>query len=50
MLNNPVFAKSVVGRTGKFAGAEIILPLYFPLIIRTDFDLRANNKNAQEHH
>lgn len=34
ILNNPVLAKSVVGRTGRFPGGLIMRPLYFPLIMR----------------
>lgn len=38
MLNKPVLAKSVVGRTGRYAGASIFFPLNLPLIIRTETD------------
>lgn len=34
MLNKPSLAISVVGRTGSFFGALILLPLYLPDIIR----------------
>jgi hypothetical protein len=34
MLNNPVFAKSVVGLTGRVSGALMIFPLCVPLMIR----------------
>ena len=34
ILNNPVLAKSVVGRTGNEAGARMVFPLYFPLMMR----------------
>ncbi|GAW89628.1 hypothetical protein FPS14_contig00026-0031 [Flavobacterium psychrophilum] len=35
ILNKASLHISVVGRTGKFLGGEILLPLYFPEIIRT---------------
>lgn len=49
ILNSPVFAKSVVGRTGRFAGAEIILPRHLPLIMRTDQDQKLLENNKQEY-
>lgn len=39
MLNRPSLAKSVVGRALKFLAGVMILPLYFPLIIRKGKDL-----------
>jgi hypothetical protein len=37
ILNSPVFAKSVVGLTGKLPGGFNTLPLYLPLMIRKLF-------------
>ena len=40
ILNRLSFAKSVVGLTGKFFGAKMDFPLYFPPIIRTNVDVK----------
>ena len=45
MLNKLSFAKSVVGRTGKFLGAIMFLPLYMPEIIRIGVGVEADNNS-----
>jgi hypothetical protein len=46
ILNNPSFAKSVVGLTGSVLGAKIFFPLYFPAIIRMKLDESVNDNNV----
>lgn len=46
ILNRLSFAKSVVGLTGKFFGAKMDLPLYFPPIIRTNVGVKGCNIRA----
>jgi hypothetical protein len=47
-LKRPDFAKSVVGRTGRFPGATIIRPFSVPLMIRTGGDRMHCDKNVRE--
>lgn len=47
-LNNPVFAKSVVGLTGKSTGAFNNLPLNFPESIRNGVIEKKCKKSEQE--